>query len=265
MAIIPHPVALVTGASRGIGRGIAQRLAQEGFAIAINHVAPTAPGQESPAETLRAAIEKSGGRAAIFRADISQASERQKLMADLQKKFGRLDLLVNNAGVAPPCAPNSLQATEDSFDRLIAINLKAPYFLTQLAARWMIDLQKEKTIPQARIAFITSISAYAASINRGDYCISKAGLSMAASLWAAALAPHSIPVIEIRPGIVETDMTAGVKAKYDTLIAQGLVPQGRWGKPEDIAAVIAAFARGDFDYSTGIAIDVSGGFQMRTL
>jgi NAD(P)-dependent dehydrogenase (short-subunit alcohol dehydrogenase family) len=129
----------------------------------------------------------------------------------------------------------------------------------------MIDLRKNNIIQKARIAFITSISAYTASTNRGDYCVSKAGLSMAASLWAAALAPHDIPVIEIRPGIIATDMTAGVKQKYDTLIANGLLPQKRWGTPEDVAAVAAAFGRGDFDYSTGIAIDVSGGFQMRSL
>lgn len=265
MPITSQRVALITGAARGIGRGIALRLARDGYAIAINYVSAAKAGEESPADTLRHEVEQSGGSAAGFRADISLSSDRQRLLNQVRERFGRLDLLVNNAGVAPAQRADLLEATEDSFDRLIGINLKGPYFLTQLAARWMIDLQKQKVIPKARIAFITSISAYTASTNRGDYCISKAGLSMAASLWAAALAPHDIPVIEIRPGIIATDMTAGVKQKYDALIANGLMPQKRWGTPEDVAAAVGAFARGDLDYSTGMAIDVSGGFQMRTL
>jgi NAD(P)-dependent dehydrogenase (short-subunit alcohol dehydrogenase family) len=275
MAISSQRVALVTGAARGIGRAIALRLAQDGYAVAINHVsgpqqeasdpASNSPPVPQPAETLREAIAAAGGTAAVFRADISRGEARQGLIDQLRERFGRLDLLVNNAGVAPLERRDLLEATETSFDRLIAINLKGPYFLTQLAARWMIDLQKRGAIDKGRIAFITSISAYAASTNRGDYCISKAGLTMAAALWAAALAPADIPVVEIRPGIIATDMTAGVKAKYDALIQGGLMPQRRWGRPEDVAAVVSAFGRGDLDYSTGIAIDVSGGFQLRTL
>jgi NAD(P)-dependent dehydrogenase (short-subunit alcohol dehydrogenase family) len=183
----------------------------------------------------------------------------------MRDRFGRIDLLVNNAGIAPSQRADLLDATEESFTRLIDVNLRGPYFLTQAAARWMIELKQNRVIARGRIAFITSVSAYAASVTRGDYCISKAGLSMAAQLWAARLAELDIPVIEVRPGIISTDMTAGVKEKYDKLIADGLLPQPRWGAPEDVARVVSAFARGDLDYSTGIAVDVSGGFQIRRL
>ena len=183
----------------------------------------------------------------------------------VRDRFGRIDLLVNNAGVAPTQRADLLDATEESFSRLIDVNLRGPYFLTQAVARWIIELKQQRAIERGRIAFVTSVSAYAASVNRGDYCISKAGLSMAAQLWAARLAEFDIPVIEIRPGIIATDMTSGVKEKYDKLIAEGLLPQQRWGTPEYVARAVSAFARGDLDYSTGVAIDVSGGFQIRRL
>jgi NAD(P)-dependent dehydrogenase (short-subunit alcohol dehydrogenase family) len=183
----------------------------------------------------------------------------------MRDRFGRIDLLVNNAGIAPAQRADLLDASEESFTRLIDVNLRGPYFLTQAAARWMIELRKTGTIERGRIAFVTSVSAYAASVNRGDYCVAKAGLSMAAQLWAARMAEFDIPVIEIRPGIIATDMTAGVKEEYDKLIAEGLLPQHRWGTPEDVARAVSAFARGDLDYSTGVAIDVSGGFQIRRL
>lgn len=259
----PRPVALVTGASRGIGRAIALQLARDGHAIAINSVSP--PALNSPAETLRDEITALGSDAHIIRADISLTADRQRLIDEIRTRFQRFDLLVNNAGVAPTERRPLLEASEESFDRVLNINLKGAYFLTQLAAKFMLDLQYRTIVPTPRICFITSISAYTASTNRGDYCISKAGLSMAASLWAAELAPHNIPVIEIRPGIVTTDMTAAVKEKYDAIIAQGAFPQKRWGTPEDVAKVVSAFARGDFDYSTGIAVDVSGGFQLKRL
>ena len=254
------PVALVTGAARGIGRAIALQLATDGFAVAINYVS-----SEPQAEELWQTITGAGGRAERIRADVSSADDRGALVDFLKERFGRIDLLVNNAGVAPAQRADLLEATEESFTRLIGVNLRGPYFLTQALAKWMIELRKVNAIPRGRIAFVTSVSAYTASTNRGDYCLSKAGLSMAAQLWAARLAEFDIPVIEIRPGIIATDMTSGVKEKYDRLIAEGLLPQQRWGTPEDVARAISAFARGDLDYSTGIAIDVSGGFQIRRL
>ncbi|HRR86396.1 MAG TPA: SDR family oxidoreductase, partial [Phycisphaerae bacterium] len=178
---------------------------------------------------------------------------------------GRLDLLVNNAGVAPKQRVDILQAGEETFDRLISINLKGPYFLTQLAANRMIAWKKAGRITTPRIVFITSISAYTSSPARGEYCVSKAGLSMAVRLYADRLGEHGIPVIEIRPGIIQTPMTSVVKDKYDKLIAEGLLINRRWGLPEDVAAVVAAVARGDLDYSTGESIEVSGGFNVRRL
>ena len=248
------PGALITGGSRGIGRGIANALADAGFDCVINYAANSAAADETRLE-----IESRGRAALAVQADIGVSPDRQKLVAATVERFERIDLLVNNAGVAPSVRADMLEATEESFDRLININLKGPYFLTQLVAREMIRTQS------GRIAFVTSISAYAASTNRGDYCVSKAGLSMAAALWAARLAEHNIPVIEFRPGVIATDMTAGVKEKYDALIAQGLFPQRRWGTPEDVARAVTAFARGDLDYSTGVSIDISGGFQLPRL
>ena len=256
----PSRVALVTGAARGIGRAIALQLAGDGYAVAINYVSST-----QHAEELRQTIISAGGRAECIRADVSSADDRRAMLDAVVDRFGRIDLLVNNAGIAPAQRADLLDATEESFTRLIDVNLRGPYFLTQAVARWMIELRKTGALERGRIAFVTSVSAYAASINRGDYCISKAGLSMAAQLWAARLAEFDIPVIEIRPGIIATDMTSGVTEKYDKLIADGLLPQQRWGTPEDVARAVSAFARGDLDYSTGVAIDVSGGFQIRRL
>jgi NAD(P)-dependent dehydrogenase (short-subunit alcohol dehydrogenase family) len=256
----PLPVALVTGAARGIGRAIALQLARDGYAVAINYVSST-----QHAEELRHAITSAGGRAECIRADVSSADDRRALIDAIRDRFGRIDLLVNNAGVAPAQRADLLDATEQSFTRMIDVNLRGPYFLTQAIARWMIELKQQRAIERGRIAFVTSVSAYATSVNRGDYCVSKAGLSMAAQLWAARLAEFEIPVIEIRPGIIATDMTTGVKEKYDKLIAEGLLPQARWGTPDDVARAVSAFARGDLDYSTGVAIDVSGGFQIRRL
>lgn len=251
-------VAIVTGGARGIGRGIALHLARDGYAVVINSV-------RSTADDLVKEIEAAGGVAVPILADISIAGDRESLVKATLDRFNRIDLLVNNAGVAPDIRADMLEATEASFDRLLSINTKGPYFLTQRVAREMIRLQAARKIERGRIAFITSVSAYATSTTRGDYCVSKAGLSMAAQLWAHRLAEHDIPVIEIRPGIIATDMTAGVKEKYDKLIADGLLAQPRWGTPEDVARAVSAFGRGDLDYSTGVAIDVSGGFNLRRL
>ena len=246
--LLDRPVALVTGASRGIGRAIAVELAR------THRVLATYRARRDSAESLRA---ETG--AEILQSDIASAADRAALMAFARERMGRLDLLVNNAGMAPLERRDILEAGEESFDALIATNLKGPYFLTQLAARWMLERGG------GRIVFVTSISAYAATMNRGEYCISKAGLSMAAALWAARLAPHGIGVFEIRPGVIRTDMIAGVEKQYEERIAAGLLPQARMGEPADVARAVRAIADGLLDYSAGQVLDVDGGFHLRTL
>jgi 3-oxoacyl-[acyl-carrier protein] reductase len=252
--------ALITGAARGIGYGIAQSLAKEGFDIVINDVV-----EKKLIEDKLNALKNFGSAVLYCRADISNPSDRDRIIAEVKKRFGSLNVLVNNAGVAPLERKDLLEASEESFDRLININLKGPYFLTQLVANWMINLHQEKADYNGCIVFISSISATVVSPNRGEYCISKAGISMASQLWAVRLAEFQIPVYEIRPGIIETDMTAGVKEKYDSLIASGLTLQKRWGKPEDIGKAVAALVRGDLPYSTGQVIMVDGGLTILRL
>lgn len=242
------PVAIVTGASRGIGRGIATELAR------THRVIGTYRARQDAAESLQT---ETG--AEIFRCDVGARADREALMAFARERFGRLDLLVNNAGMAPRERRDILEATEESFDELIAVNLKGPYFLTQLAARWMTEQGA------GRIVFVTSISAYAASVNRGEYCISKAGLAMAVALWAQRLAGCGVKVFEIRPGIVRTDMIAAVEKIYEERIAAGLLPQGRMGEPRDVALAVRAIADGLLDYSTGQVLNIDGGFHLRSL
>jgi len=263
------PVSLITGASRGIGRGIALELAKIGYNLIINFVSNAAAARQTATDCL--ALAKKGGhkiRAEICQIDVAKASDRQKLIDFAKNTFGRLDMLVNNAGVAPNVRADILEATEESFDRLIAINVKGPYFLTQLAARWMIEQRRTGVPPVSgarKIITVSSISAYTASTNRGDYCISKAALSMITPLFAARLAEHGINVYEIRPGIIATDMTGSVKDKYDKLIAEGLTPIQRWGTPEDVGRAVAAIARDLLPFSTGEVINVDGGFHLRRL
>jgi 3-oxoacyl-[acyl-carrier protein] reductase len=260
-------VALITGASRGIGRGIAVQLAALGFDLLLNYRSDEASAQTT-AECCLAAASAAGKsiRVEKGRGDISQSTTREALIDQARELYSRLDLLVNNAGIAPRERLDLLQTTEQSFDEVIATNLKAPFFLTQLAARYMVGL-KGQLGPEYRpkIITISSVSAYAASTNRGEYCVSKAGLSMVTALFAASLAPHQIGVFEIRPGIIETDMTAGVKSKYDTLIANGLTPIARWGRPEDVAKAVSAIAQDFLPFSTGEVINVDGGFHLRRL
>lgn len=253
-----RPVALVTGGTRGIGLGIARALAAEGFELALGGVRAEAEVADVLAE-LRKQTE-----VRYFRADVAVRDDRERLVAGVRAAFGRLQLLVNNAGVAPAVRADLLEAGEESFDRLLGVNLKGPYFLTQSVARFMLE-QKQQPGYRGAIVFVTSVSAEAASTNRGDYCVSKAGLAMAARLFAVRLAGAGIPVYEVRPGIIRSDMTAGVAEKYDQLIAQGLVPQGRWGEPADVGKVVAALARGDAAYSTGAMIMVDGGFSIPRL
>ena len=251
------PVALVTGAARGIGAGIAEQLAACGHDVVALDVA-------DGGGTV-AAVQAAGRKGLYVRADVSVAADRAAALEQIAEAFGRLDVLVNNAGVAPSEREDILDAGEESYDRVMGINLKGPYFLTQAAANWMIRQRSDRPDTPMCIVNISSISAYAASTARGEYCLSKAGVSMATKLWAARLAEFGINVYEIRPGIIATDMTAGVKDKYDRLIAEGLTPIRRWGRPEDIARAVAAVARGELAFSTGEVINVDGGFHLRIL
>jgi 3-oxoacyl-[acyl-carrier protein] reductase len=239
---------IVTGASRGIGRAIATELAR------THEVMGTYRGRRDAAESLQA---ETG--ASIFQCDISSAADREALIGAAREKFGHLDLLVNNAGMAPRERRDILEASEESFDELISTNLKGPHFLTQLAARWMLERG------EGRIVFVTSISAYTASVNRAEYCISKAGLSMTVALYAERLAPAGIKVFEIRPGIIRTDMISKVEKAYDEKIAGGLLPQRRMGEGCDVARAVRAIADSLLDYSTGQVLNVDGGFHLRSL
>ena len=276
-------VALITGASRGIGRGIALALAKISHDCVINFASNAAAARQTALDCVAAA--KNNGRkirAEICQADVAGAGDRQRLIDFTRHTFGRLDLLVNNAGVAPNARADILEATEESFDRLISVNVKGPYFLTQLAARWMIEQARAPSAApeysatgdpgsagsqsyRPKIITISSVSAYAASVNRGDYCISKAALSMVTPLFAARLAAYGINVYEIRPGVIATDMTGPVKDKYDKLIAEGLTPIPRWGTPEDVGKAVAAIAQDLLPFSTGEVLNVDGGFHLRRL
>ena len=256
-------VALITGSSRGIGRGIALALARAGRHDVVINYAGNAAAAEECAEFCR---EAGGGkgRVEIVQGDVSVAADRARMVEFVREKFGRLDVLVNNAGVAPNVRADILDAGEESFDRLIAINLKGPYFLTQAAAKLMRDSAPLAGLPRA-VVNVTSISAFTASVNRGDYCIAKAGLAMMTKLYAVRLAEFGIGVFEVQPGVIETDMTGPVKAKYDALFAAGLAPLNRWGTPEDIGQCVVAVALGHFPYSTGQVFNVDGGFHLRTI
>ena len=258
--MIPKRMALVTGAARGIGKAIALELARRGFDVAIADI--ISPDQVSATLADFAGLP---GRAIYIRADVSQRDDRASLVEQLRKEFGHLDLLVNNAGIAPRKRLDLLEATEESFDEVLAVNLRGPYFLTQLVARWMVE--RKKTFPdyQPRIVNISSLSAYTSSPARGEYCISKAGVSMMTKLYADRLAEYGIGVYEIRPGIIHTDMTAPVREKYDKMIAEGLTPIQRWGEPHDIAMAVAAIAEGYLPFSTGEVVNVDGGFHLRRL
>jgi 3-oxoacyl-[acyl-carrier protein] reductase len=264
-----NSVALITGASRGIGRGIALELAKVGCDLVVNYAGNISAARQTAADAIPLALAQGKViRAEICQADISIAADRRKLIDFVKRKFGRLDLLVNNAGVAPEVRADLLEASESSFDRLININVKGPYFLTQLAANWMLEQIGAGLLPgpfHPKIITISSISAYTASVNRGDYCITKAALSMLTPLYAARLAEHGINVYEIRPGIIATDMTEPVKEKYDKLIGEGLTPIKRWGAPEDVGKAVAAIAQDLLPFSTGEVINVDGGFHLRRL
>jgi len=258
-------VVLVTGAGRGLGRGIALQLAAGGCSVAVNYVGNRQEAGETVTLCRRAA--KSRGQEFIpIQADISSTADRCRMVAEVLEKFGRIDALVNNAGIAPAVRADLTVATEASFDQLISINLKGPYFLTQVvAAYWLTKKPAPRLQGGFKVIFVTSVSADTASVNRGDYCISKAGLSMAAQLWAARLAADGIQVVELRPGTMATDMTASVRKKYDTLIASGLVPQNRWGNAADVGLAARSIIDGHFPFSTGAVIPIDGGLNLRRL
>jgi len=259
------PAAIVTGASRGLGRGIAERLAAEGLSVVINYARNEAAAEET-AEACRAAARDPAQRFVPVRGDIGITAQREALVMRAFSELGAIDALVNNAGMGPRARADILDATEESFEELIRTNLQGPYFLTQaLARRWLAPGARPALADGFKVVFVTSISAHTASVNRGEYCVSKAGLTMARQLWAARLAEAGIAVYEVRPGIMATDMTSALKGKYDELIAQGLVPQKRWGTADDVARAVASLLRGDFPFSTGAVIDVDGGFHLRRL
>lgn len=260
MTINHSPVALVTGASRGIGRAIAVRLARDGYAVGVNYHSNATAAAESVQE-----IANAGGQALPIQGDVANAADRQGMVTDLLARFGRLDLLVNNAGITSVGRKDLLEATEESWDTVFATNLKGPFFLAQLAARKMIELIDAKTISRGTIINISSISAYAVSTNRADYCMAKAAMQAMTWLLADRLAEEKILVYEVCPGVIASDMTAPVKEKYDKLIAEGMSPIRRWGQPEDVAAAVAMLAGGALGFSTGERINVDGGFHIRRL
>ncbi|MEX0773610.1 MAG: 3-ketoacyl-ACP reductase [Balneolales bacterium] len=254
------PVALITGGSRGIGLGIARKLCEDGFDVAINGVRDA-----SQVIDVVDQLKDAGAEVAYCQGDVGTAAGRKKVLGEVESMFGRLNILVNNAGVAPSQRMDILDATEESYERVMRINLQGPYFLTQAAANWMIKQKKEDTSFSGSIINIGSISASVISPMRGEYCISKAGYSMHSKLWAVRLAEFDIPVYEVQPGIIRTDMTEGVTAKYDKLIEEGLTVQRRWGSPEDVGKAVLALANGSFPYSTGQVIMVDGGMTLQQL
>jgi 3-oxoacyl-[acyl-carrier protein] reductase len=253
-------VALVTGGTRGIGLGIAQSLARTGYDLALCGTR----GAEAVADVI-GQVESCGAEVLYVRANIADREARQHLVETVKARFGRLNLLANNAGIAPRTRTDILEATEESFDEVISTNLRGAYFLTQAVARWMIEQRQTDPAFWGCVVNISSISAEVASINRGEYCISKAGVAMATKLWAARLGEFGIPVYEVRPGIIRTDMTSSVAEKYDRLLSEGLTIQPRWGTPEDVGQAVAALARGDFSYSSGSVFMVDGGLAVQRL
>jgi 3-oxoacyl-[acyl-carrier protein] reductase len=281
------PTALVTGSSRGLGRGIAVELAKYGFSVAVHYSGNEDAARETSSLCGAAAI-SAAQRFEVFRCDLASAAQRADLVEAVFSTYGTIDALVNNAGIGPLVRADILDASEESFEEVVRTNLQGPYFLTQaVARRWLLDtgltaaqkpsaaqtssaaqpLTAAQTVIASgrKVVFVSSISAETASTRRGEYCVSKAGVAMAAQLWAARLAGEGIQVYEIRPGIMETDMTRGVKGKYDVMIADGIVPQMRWGLPEDVGAAVRSLLMGDFAFSTGNVFYVDGGFHISRL
>lgn len=260
-----RPVAFITGASRGIGRGIAVELARHGYDIAGGSRVLDSQNFESGILEVKQRVEESGNAFLPVQGDVSILDDHDRMIKTIVDHFGRIDLLVNNAGVAPDQRHDVLETTPASFDRVISINSRGPFFLTQRVARQMLAQIQSAAGVKPNIIFITSVSAYMSSTSRAEYCLSKAALSMSAAIFADRLSECGINVYEVRPGIIKTEMTATVQEKYDRLIEEGLIPQGRWGLPEDVGKAVVALVSGGFEYSTGAVIEVSGGMNVRRL
>jgi 3-oxoacyl-[acyl-carrier protein] reductase len=256
----PRRAALITGGTRGIGLGIARALARGRWDLLLSGLRPA-----SDVAAIVEELQAFGGQVAYVAADISQSAGRAAIVADARARHGALNALVNNAGRAPRVRADLIDATEDSFEEVLRTNLQGPYFLTQAIARDMLERTREDAAFRGAIVFVTSVSAEMASPNRGEYCVSKAGLAMAARLFAVRLAAAGIPVYDVRPGIIATDMTAAVKDVYDRRIADGLVPEGRWGQPDDVGRAVAALVEGDLPYATGSVIHLDGGLSLPRL
>ncbi|MCX6220041.1 MAG: 3-ketoacyl-ACP reductase [Bacteroidia bacterium] len=253
-------IALITGGTRGIGLGIAIELAKAGFNLALS-----GKREESSVASVLEELAELGSEVAYFRSDVSVTADRQQLVDSVRKRFGKVNVLVNNAGIAPSERRDILDATEESFEQVLHVNLQGPYFLTQLIANQMIEVKKQVPDEFFCIINVSSVSASFASTNRGEYCISKAGIAMATKLWATRLGEFDIPVYEIQPGVIRTDMTYGVQKKYDALFQNGMAIQSRWGAPEDVGRVVAAMATGSMPYSTGQVVMVDGGMSVPRL
>ena len=262
-----RPVAFITGASRGIGRGIAIELARFGYDIAGTSRVIDSSSTSNGIFEVKQRVEELGATFLPIQGDVSELDHHELMVKTVVERFGRIELLVNNAGVAPDVRLDVLETTPESFDRVLSTNMRGPFFLTQRVARQMLDQLQTGSISgrKPKIIFITSISAYISSPSRAEYCVSKAALSIAATVFSDRLAEYGINVYEVRPGIIKTDMTAAVQQKYDRLIEGGLIPQGRWGTPEDVGKAVVALVSGAFDYSTGAVIEVSGGMNIRHL
>jgi len=259
------PCILVTGSSRGLGRGVALELARAGMSVAIHCAANRSAAEATAADCTAAAVHEAQ-RFPVVSGDLGDSAARRGVFEQTLAAFGRLDGLVNNAGIASPGRKDMLECTEESWDTVMSVNLKGPWFLSQMAANWWLAHEGGACLANGyKLVFVTSVSAVLGSMNRGDYCISKAGLGMASQLWALRLAEHGIQVVEFRPGIMETDMTAGVKAKYDPMIASGAVPMRRWGQPEDVGKGVRAFLEGALPFSTGEVIYMDGGLRLGRL
>lgn len=257
---MPERTAFITGGTRGIGLGIARALAREGWTLAVGGTR-----DETAVTPVLHELRAFGAAVHYLRGDLAKPADRARVVAAVRAAFGAPNALVNNAGRAPRVRMDLLEATEESFEEVMATNLQGPYFLTQVIARDQMERRRTDPSFEASIVFITSLSAEMASLNRGEYCVSKAGLSMAARLFAARLAADAIPVFEVRPGIIATDMTAPSREMYDRRIANGLIPEGRWGEPEDVGRVVAALVRGDMPYATGTVVYVDGGLSIPRL
>jgi 3-oxoacyl-[acyl-carrier protein] reductase len=260
-----RPVAFVTGASRGIGRAIAIELARSGYDIAGGATRHDPIDRQHRLGETQARVEELGAAFLPVVGDIAHLADHQSMLDAALRRFGVVDVLVNNAGVAPRVRRDILETTPESFDVVVGVNVRGTFFLTQCFARQMVRQEQEGTAIRATIVFVTSVSADTSSPMRSEYCISKAAASQAARVFADRLAEFGINVYEVRPGIIETDMTAPVKEKYDALISGGLLPQRRWGLPEDVGRAVASLVRGDFAYSTGMVVEVSGGMDIRRL